>query len=348
MEILEKAVMVVDYDKDEVSKQSKIPQSFDKYITDMIKALNKKTDVKHYESRSKNATVVVSILEIQKELGSKDFKNIFEEKTDVIAKKLKEVEKNVQDKIAKMNQKVRVGTFIQVFYKENSSVYYFLGKTQHTSFIDEYDYSSKKGFPDDKFNIWRYCIFDITDTTKGNIDAVVFTDHEVKYWANDFLELDELSSDDTNTKVSFEALDFYLKKHIKPKSPHDFLVLRNDLIHYYKSNKQIVYSEMVDNVFQSYTPSAIDSETYNTHIQEIEKLPEKKKFDTNFITNPAMINAKIRQIYDIQAGIQLRILEQVNDIQNEILSYENKSGEKYIVIKTDNLETFRTFKKASQ
>ena len=68
MEILEKSVMVVDYDQDEIPKQKEIPQSFDIYISNMTKQIAEKTDKRHYKSCSKDTEVVASILEIRKKL----------------------------------------------------------------------------------------------------------------------------------------------------------------------------------------------------------------------------------------------------------------------------------------
>ena len=271
-------------------------------------------------------------------------RNIFSEKTNTIATKLKKVERKVQKKISKMKQKVRVGTFIQVLYKENSSIYYFLGKTQHKGFVDESDYSSKKGFPDDNFGIWRSCIFDITDADKENIEAEVFTDTEAKYWAKDFLELDEFNSDEKNTEVSFKSIESYMATHMKKKHPHDFLVLKNNLIHYYRSNQQISYNEMIDHVFMAYSPTTIDSSTYKNHVNEIGHLPQKKGFDTQFASVPKKINSRIRAVYDIRQGVQLKISDSIENIQKDIVAYEDDSGKRYIILKTDNLETFETFR----
>lgn len=344
MEILEKSIMVVDYALDEITIKKDIPQSFDNYITDMMEQIAEKADKRHYKSRSNDTVVVASVLEIRKKLESKDSRNIFSEKTNTIATKLKEVERKVQEQLNRIKQKVRIGTFIQVLYRENTSVYYFLGKTQHKGFVDGSDYSSKKGFPDDNFNIWRSCIFDITDIDKENIGAEIFTDTEAKYWANDFLELDELNSDEKNTRTSFNSIEMYLKNHVKRNHPHDFLVLKNNLIHHYRSNKQISYGEMIDSVFKAYLPTTINTDTYKKYIEEIECLPQKNNFDTQFTSVPKEINSRIRAVYDIRQGIQLKISDSINDIQDKIFSYEDDEGEKYIVLKTDDLKTFETFR----
>lgn len=348
MEILEKSVMIVNYELEEIPTKNDLPQSFDNYITTMIKQIAEKNDRRHYKSRSNDTAVVASVLEIQKKLGSKDLENIFSEKTNAIATKLKEVEGKVQGKISKMKKSVRVGTFVQVLYKENSSVYYFLGKTQHKGFVDENDYSSKKGFPDDNFNIWRSCIFDITDVDKENIEAEIFTDTEAKYWANDFLELDELNTDERNTKLSFKSIETYIAIHIKRNHPHDSLILKNNLIHYYRSNKQISYGEMINSVFKAYSPTTINTDIYKRYIEDIEHLPQKNNFDTQFVSVPKEINSRIRAVYDIRQGLQLKISDSIDNIQDKIFSYESNTGERYIVLETDNLETFRAFRNTSK
>lgn len=65
-------------------------------------------------------------------------------------------------------------------------------------------------------------------------EAKIYVSNSGKYWADDFLELRELSTDAQNTKRAFNAIDTILTKEVKKNAPSDYTVIRNTFVGYMK------------------------------------------------------------------------------------------------------------------
>ena len=60
---------------------------------------------------------------------------------------------------------------------------------------------------------------------------------------------------------------------------------------------------------------------------------------------PQTINARIKKIYDVYDGIELRIKDGIQNIEDIIYSYTTAAGENLICIKTNNTEMLEYFKR---
>lgn len=78
-------------------------------------------------------------------------------------------------------------------------------------------------------------------------------------------------------------------------------------------------------------------------IEKLRELPQKYNFDKQFNTVSSAINARIRKVYDICHGVQLKITDYIDDFNDTIKAYRDSDGNRYIRIKTDNDLTFRRF-----
>ena len=58
-----------------------------------------------------------------------------------------------------------------------------------------------------------------------------------------------------------------------------------------------------------------------------------------------VINARIRKVYDVCKGIQIKITDAIPDICDTIEAYRDDNGNKYLKIKTDNDTTYEIFSK---
>lgn len=75
------------------------------------------------------------------------------------------------------------------------------------------------------------------------------------------------------------------------------------------------------------------------------ELPEKKKFDRLFTIVPKEIRAKVKKLYKVNEGIEIKINDFVQDIEQKITAEEDMStGAKYIKIMTNNDDVYRQFK----
>lgn len=102
---------------------------------------------------------------------------------------------------------------------------------------------------------------------------------------------------------------------------------------------------MVNAVLENYKP--VDPEFMTT--EKITKIrmklleqPEKKNFDRQFTPVSSAINARIRRVYPITDGIDLKVNRDIDDLSGTIQSIE-ELGAKYIRVRTTNDDTFRKF-----
>lgn len=341
MEILIQAIRIIDYENNAVYVRQ-TPDTFSEYVTQLISYISSNPSIREFQTRSANNEVISCILDIISNQIDDEF---VAGKLDVIANRLLLKEYETQNRVAHLHINVQKGSLIQalLYDEENDKYTYLLAKVEHTEFVDDSDFTFKSGFSKDRKTIWKTCIFNIDNLTSPNFSAKVYSNHAANYWWDDFLELDKVISDEVNTDRAFRAIESVLNRNVKSSAPRDHTVLRNLIIGYFKSNDYIDYETMIDNTLENYVPVELEAEKMNKILEKIRELPEKKKFDRQFNTVSSAINARIKKIYDICPGIQLKITDAIDDLDNTIKAYRDDDGNKYISIKTDNELTYRRF-----
>lgn len=347
MEIISKAVYIVNYVENKLETR-KIPDKFNEYIKTVIEIVRRNDSIRQYKIRNKHTQIVAII----RQLVKNTYENISSTESSMelfkeIAARLLRVEETVQDKINKLNQQVKKGTLIQAVIQENNKYLFLLAKVEHSNWIDDADFSEKTGFPRDRKRIWKSCVFECSIDENGDVvfdDIQVYLDGIAKYWHDEFLELDEMTNDETNTKRAFRAIENTLQRTIKVISPNDYVVLRNSVIGKMRKNDYFDYNIMIDEIFNEYNPA---NETCCGILEELKgklkKLPEAKNFDRQFTTVPAVITAKIKKIYTVNDSIEIKIKDFVGDICNTIQAFSDEDGKQYIKILTTNQETYNAF-----
>ena len=329
MEIVIKTIRIIDYENNAVYVRE-TPETFSEYVSQLITYINGNTSIREYKTRSANTEVISCILDIVRNQIDEEYVT---GKIDFIAQRLLLKEREAQTTVVHMNTNVQKGSLIQaLLYDEDKDKYtYLLAKVEHTDFVDDSDFSFKSGFSKDMKKLWKSCIFEIDSNTVA------------KYWYDNFLELDQVVSDETNTDKAFRAIDSALNRNVKNIAPRDHTLLRNSLIAYFKSNDYIDYDTMIQNTLESYHPVELDQEKMDKVIEKIRELPEKHKFDKQFNTVSSVINARIRKVYDVCQGVQLKITDAIDDFGDTIKAYREPDGNRYIRIKTDNYLTYKLF-----
>lgn len=100
---------------------------------------------------------------------------------------------------------------------------------------------------------------------------------------------------------------------------------------------------MIQNTLENYHPVELEQEKMDKVLEKIRELPDKHKFDKQFNTVSSVINARIKKVYDVCRGVQLRITDAIDDFDDTIKAYRDTDGNRYIKIKTDNDLTFKRF-----
>ena len=257
---------------------------------------------------------------------------IFNETAQIIANRLLLKEKESQRKYGHITD-IKKGSLIQCYLKLNDSHTYVITKVDHNSIIDIKDLDEKTGPPFDK-KVLKAALFQYNQELEvTNIHIYDSNTKISEYWWKDFLELKEINSDELNTRTSFNAVDNYLGRKIKPKSPSDRTFLRNNLISYYRTQSEFDYNIMIDTVVGSYEPRDIELDLDKIK-EDLLQLPQKHKFDTKFTIKSKEISARFRTIIELLPHIDLLIKENIPELKN-VIQPQLENNIKYIKIRSD-------------
>lgn len=341
MEILIQSIRIIEREENKISKRE-LPEEFSIYIKQWVGFLYDNTAIQEYETRSVNTEVISSILDIIK--NQADQKK-FEEKMDLIARRLLLEERKAQQSVAAMSVVMKKGSLVQaLLYDPETERYAFLlAKVEHTDFVDVSDYTFKSGFSKDKKNLWKSCIFMIDDLEADFYRATVYSDTAAKFWYDGFLELKPVNTDELNTERAFKAVEGALSRMVKKASPRDWSVLRNAAVLYFRTRDRIDYEEFISTTFEAYIPEELDCEKMQKVVETLKVLPEKHNFDRQFNITASKIKAKIKKVYKVYRGVELRITDALENIDETIQSERDKDGNRYIKNKTNDEMVYNTF-----
>lgn len=349
MNLIYKTVYKIDYDAETIEEI--IPDnSFNDVALEMIENINNNVTTKEYTTISQ-ATQVVSdvrnmITIVDETVDSEDMNVRVQAYMIDVARRLLEKEIVKQDQITPMGQNVKKGSLIQAVIREGNEYSYLLAKVEHTKFVDDVDFSLKTGFSSEQKRIWKTCVFEchINEDSVTIDSARIYLSSPAKYWANDFLELKQVSTDEENTRKAFRGIDGLLNRSIREKAPGDYTVIRNYFVGYMKKEQQLNYNEMIDNILTNYEPEQMTKEEVQDLKEKLLELPDKKKFERLFMVVPKEVKARVKKIYKVNDGIDIKIDGYVENIKNTISSFsDTNTGAKYIKIMTNNDEVYKYF-----
>ena len=339
MELILCDIQVINRDK-KLTQSKEIPAEFEDYLQQIFNTITGNKVVKEYEPRSEDSFVLKNIRQIL-------FSQVVEEKnkkyfTDIAQRLLiKEIE--AQQQVNKLNIEVQVGSLIQaIFYDDKLEKYlYLLAKVEHTSFVNDEDYSFQTGFQKELKKVYKSCIYLIDGSTYDVEGVKIYLDNVAKYWFDDFLELQEKTSDEINTGRAFKSIDSYLNRTMKKKHPEDRSIIRNAFISYFRTNKLINFEEMISTIFDDYKSVSLENDEQERIRKHLLTLPSQKGFDSLFTVSLSALKARIRATYDLYPGIKLRVEDNIEKIK----SFENEEGIHYIMVETTNNDVYNSFDK---
>ncbi len=349
MLIVQKSIRIINYEASNIIPRE-IPDAFDAYVAELINHISNNTAVREYKTRSTFTEVIGCVLTLCANQGDESF---VLEKMDTMANRLLLKEIEAQGQIRRTNTIVQKGSLIQalLFDEVLERYVYLLAKVEHTEWVDDSDFTFKTGFSKDKKTMWKSCLFDLSDLTADEFHAKIYSDTKAQYWSNGFLELDEMNSDETNTQRAFQAIDATLGHGFKGITRPDHTIIKNHFIGYLKNNEHIDYPTMVNSILENYQPvdTELDPEEVQTMTGKIKTIraklleqPERKKFDCQFNSVNSAINARIRKVYPVNDGIDLKVSRDIEDLSSTIRSVE-EDGIRYIKVRTNNDETYGRF-----
>lgn len=335
MELKLASIYTIDRQQETVVKN--IPDensNFEEYFNRVLMQIASNQEVKNCLPKSQQTQVISSVSKLIDLQDIEECDRLFNE----ISNRLLEKELIVQEKISRLKQEVQVGSLMQaLFYQEENEQYmYLIAKVGHINIINQKGLSEATGFQKD-IKLYKSCVIYL-NSSKEVIGAQVHLDYAAKYWYDDFLELRELTSNETNTDAAFKAIDGHLNRGIKKVYPEDRASLRNSFLHYFRQNDTMNYDTMINDIFDNYDPINQDFPTEKYKAKFLE-LPTTKGFERNFQIVPEIIKARIITSYSVYPGITMK----VTDNRNVINSIE-ENGKKFLKIEVTDETTFNEFK----
>lgn len=325
-----------------VNIKTKDVQTFtSKVFIQELKAPNKRS-FRFASETTELANIVKSIIVNS---DKSNFSSIFESNVHQLAKRLL----RAQEKSAANHPGInppKEGSLVVIYLKKEDKFDILISKIDQAIILDLEDSLYKSGLPEEhatqkSCSISYELVGDEYQQTK--IEVSDSSPKIATFWVEDFLELDELNTNESNTRNAFNAIDNVLSQYVKKKSKRDYEELRNNLVGYFQRKGSFKFDDMIENVIGEYCP---DNEkiVIDDLKNRLNELPKKKDFDTSFNIIVSEIKARFKRSYKVSDKIELRTSDYIEDLKNVILAKEDEYGERVLVIKNIDDKLYDTFK----
>ena len=350
MEIIFKTYHGIDITNDRINRRS-IENNFDEIIKSMIVKINENASSKAYKPIANNTQVVNTIdniinVHINDENENKIVEYLLQ--SDSIADRLRIKEIAMESRMSHLSG-IQKGSLLQALIKDSNLEFrYFIAKIENRNFVSDDDLILRAGFNPDENKIWKTCIFKCSIDEEDNVlnidEANIYMNNPAVYWSSEFLEVEELRTDEKNTREAWKGIEGYIKKKLKASAPSDYFVLRNYVIKYFRTEQTIDYNNMIDSIFNGYVPIDTDLATIEEAKSELKKLPTKNNFDSNFNSVPKQVKAKLKSTHKVNNRIDIIIKEGLDgnslEYRELIHTKEDAGGNRFVVIKVTDDETY--------
>ena len=146
------------------------------------------------------------------------------ESSKSIANRLLAKEKDQQKLIEKLKINIKKGSLFIALFEEKDYYNGVVVKVDNGDFLDEIEKNKRSGLPYENKS-FKECIIQIGKKTK-EIEKIFLFDRNgkvAKYWSDDFLELNQLMTDERATVESFDIINHIFKKNIEKISSSDYV-----------------------------------------------------------------------------------------------------------------------------
>ena len=242
----------------------------------------------------------------------------------------------------KLGTKIRKGCLLQAYIKKDGKNYFIITKIEATDGLDMTELRMRAILPSSK-KIIKNALFEINEDEEfGDIFLSDTNANISKYWYDDFLELEEMTTDEMNTQKTYEIVMKEIKNKLEKTSPSDYTFCRNACIIFFKTKETFDLNDAVNDIFLSYNFENKEIKKEDI-IEKIKRKIEKENLDTQFTLKKNVIKNRLIKIKKrVNEGISIEIDGGIENIKDNIYSIE-KNGEKYIIIKSTEEETYKSF-----
>ncbi|WP_312650526.1 hypothetical protein [Proteiniclasticum sp.] len=337
MQTIYSCIHDIDIDGNQCIRKEVNQKDASDYTQRLINEILGNPNRKEYKITSERTEVVSIVLEASKQ------SLIENDNADLIALRLLDKERDRQKDVNRLRIEIRRGSLFQSLIQEDDHFYYVITKIENVDILDIQDLYKKSGLPYENKS-FKNCLFKIADD--GEIIQIFLSDKNgpiADYWDNLFLELEALSSDESNTESLFRIVSAKLKKEIEKISPTDYTLYRNQALGFFKTQEKFTIDDFLNYTFGNQNP-----ESSQLDIDKIKESISKKIIDsgtdTEFtIVSSAIKSRKFRETKKINNVASIIIDGYDEEIKTNVQSVE-ENGDKYIRIKSTDLETFNRFK----
>ena len=306
------------------------------FFNSIIDEVLEKETKKSYKPRTPTTEVISIITKVLKDMDSN------EELLVNISKRLLKYEISTQKDIDKLGTKIKKGCLLQAYIKKNEKKYFIITKIEATDGLDMTELRMRAILPFSK-KIIKNALFEINEDEEfGDIFLSDTNANISKYWYDDFLELEEMTTDEMNTQKTYGIVMREIKNKLEKISPSDYTFCRNACITFFKTKGTFDLNDAINDIFLSYNfeDEAIKKEEI---IEKIKNKIKKEGLDTQFVLKKDVIkNRLIKMKKRVNEGISIEIDGYIENIKDSIYSIE-QNGEKYIMIKSTEEETYKSF-----
>nr|WP_246046755.1 nucleoid-associated protein [Pontiella desulfatans] len=266
-----------------------------------------------------------------------------------LATRLAKEEQKANQRYGHLNQ-LHAGGLVQVVYEAEDQFVILIAKVDYNNFLDKSDYTRRSGLPFERYVLKAFTMtFDI-DSETGEMNetptlSVFDTNASIsKYWWREFLELEELNTNEANTVTALDAHLRLLKLKLSRNYKSDYTLLRNRVISYFKTCSDYKHDDALDIIFRGYHPlnTELQGEKYDRLLVAATTLPDQKGFDRQFSVVADKVKAKMGHRIPLRPNMELSLLGEIDDLENVVTASES-DGRKYITIESES--GFEYFKK---
>jgi len=302
-----------------------------KYVDNLIEEILDSPNKRKYLFKDGDTQVKSSINHIVED--SNEVERIIENN----AVRLLEKETAADAYISRMGKKVLRGSLLHIHFLQNNNHRVLICKVEHDEIINEQSFELNRGLNTKKKVFKAFLIY---VKAEGKNEEIYLSDkNNSKYWWYDFLELEQVKTDEENTEKSVEKLIGIVSRSSR-KQEHklDGTILRNHVIGYFRSNKHFNFSDLVSSVFQDYQPHNSDFPITKI-FDKVTRLTSDDSFDKQFLIAPDKIGKKKKNSIKIAPGLVLSIEDYVKNL-DVILKPYSSSGKFGMTIISDEAYNF--------
>ncbi|HCC94791.1 MAG TPA: hypothetical protein DEQ26_10785 [Flavobacteriaceae bacterium] len=269
---------------------------------------------------------------------SKFINDEYDDASKINSDRLLNIEISAQAAISHLNVDIQKGSLFQaVIEDENNLKSIIISKADHNEYLDEIDFTLRKGLPWKKRIFKAFLVKFDSENNPTNIYVYDTNQKISKYWWDSFLELKEKYTDSHNTKMSLDMIDKKIFSKIKSDHPEDYYILRNSAVRYFRSKSDFELEDFINDTFNNYLPinSDFTTEKLNDYKSKIRELPDKWKFDSRFSIKKEDVNKRVSNRFKLTETIDLILKDYVPNIEHSIVSEIDEEGVKWVKIKSD-------------